>query len=296
MLLLSGGTADPNLEVLETAASAGGIEVRTVRHGAQRHPRLHWELGSDTLLLDDVELAPSGVFARHDVFGWLADRRPAVAWRAEAWHATICGWLRAHPSVRWLNRHAEKGPGQKPADLMAAAHVGLQIPDTRLGNDRDRLVRLEDAVVKPVGGGAACRPLQETLPTAPHRGGALAAPALVQERLRGPDLRVFLVAGQSFAFRSVARTLDVREDPAARPIFDDAVEAGLIDALRDFVRARRLDWTAIDLKLDPDRGPVFLEANRQPMFAAYDGACDGALTRSLLAWHLSRDAPRWPQR
>ena len=296
MLLLSGGTADPNLDALEAAAAAAGIEVRALRHGATRHPRLHWELGSDTLLLDDEELAASAVFARHDVFGWLADRRPAVAWRAEAWHATICGWLRAHPAVRWLNRHAEKGPGQKPADLVAAARAGLQIPQTWLGNDHRRLQTLDGAVVKPVGGGAACRPLREALSAAPHRDGALAAPALVQERLGGPDLRVFFVGRRSFAFRSVARTLDVREDRAARPTFDDAVGNELIGALSDFVSARRLDWTAIDLKLDPDQGPIFLEANRQPMFAAYDEVCDGALSRALLAWHLSPGAPREPQR
>lgn len=287
-LLVAGGERDPNLPPVLEAAARRGLEVRSLRVGPGAHPRLHWDLEADSLRLEGETLRPRAVFLRHDVFAWLADPREEVADRARAWQDTLVGWLRAHPEVRWLNRHAPRGSGQKPADLVLARRCGLAVPRTVLSNDAAAIGALAQAlpgggVAKPVSGGQHCRPLDAALAQAPRQGGALPSPALVQARLEGPDLRVYLVGAERLAFRLAARTLDVREDPevAPEPV---ALPASLEAPLRALQEAAALDLAAVDLKAPPGAPPVFLECNRQPMHAAFDEAVAGGLSAAILRW------------
>ncbi len=286
-LLIAGGSLDPQLDHLVAAARDLDVAVRELRVGPTAHPRLHWDLQTDSLHLDGQTLRPDGAFVRHDVFGWLADPRQAVSERARAWHDTLTGWLRHHPNVRWLNREAApRTSGQKPFDLAQARISGMRIPATWLSNDLDAIGRIDtsSAITKPVSGGQHCRPLGPSLEGAPRRGQALAAPAMLQERVDGPDLRVFLVGSVFQAFRTEARTLDVRDDAEARPVAV-VLPDGLREHLVRFQRWERLDFAALDFKEPVGGGPpVFLECNRQPMFAAYDAACGGRLSRAMVDW------------
>lgn len=295
-LLVAGGALDPQLQVVLRAAERRQLAVRALRVGPTQHPHLHWDLDEDVLVIDGEALAPRAVFLRHDVFAWLADPREAVADRARAWQDTLTGWLRVHPEVRWLNRNAPRGPGQKIADLHLARRCGLAIPRTALGNEPARVAVFAEVlpaggVAKPVSGGQHCRSLADALAAAPRRAGALAAPALVQERVRGPDLRVYLLGGARLAYLLAARTLDVRDDPEVVPAPVDLPPA-LEARLARFQAAAALDLAAVDLKWPPGRDPVFLECNRQPMFAAFEAASEGALCDALLDALMRPEAPR----
>ena len=293
-LLVAGGELDAHLDRVLTAATHLGAETLALRVGPESHPRLHWDLDADVLLVDDRPCSPRAVFLRHDVFAWLEDPRETVAERARAWQDTLLGWLRAHPEVRWLNRGAPSSGGQKPADLVLARRCGFSIPRTWLSNDLAEigLMDARDLVTKPVSGGQHCQHLGPALERAPRRGDALAAPALVQTRVPGADLRLYLVGEARLCFRLEARTLDLREDPAPH-IAEEALSSELAAPVERFQAAAALDLAALDFKLGPE-GPVFLEANRQPMFAAFDEVAEGRLSEALVRWLLGNEAPGPP--
>jgi hypothetical protein len=116
------------------------------------------------------------------------------------------------------------------------------------------------------------------------RGGAAAAPAIVQPELAPPEVRVFAIAGELLAFRVVSEALDYRTDRAARvermPIGDlpEGVAGGLLRLSSNL----GLDYAAADFKACPETGRLlFLEINSGPMFAAFDRASGGAIARAM---------------
>ena len=98
-LLIAGGTADPNLDRLEARARRRGLPLDTLRVGPGAPPRVRWDLAGDALLIDGEPRRPAAIFLRHDVFGSMADPRPAVAERALAWYTLASGWALALSSL-----------------------------------------------------------------------------------------------------------------------------------------------------------------------------------------------------
>jgi hypothetical protein len=65
-------------------------------------------------------------------------------------------------------------------------------------------------IAKPVPGGGYCTPLDELLTRTELRDGVAATPAIVQPRLRGPDVRIYRIGNRTFGFRIDDAALDYR--------------------------------------------------------------------------------------
>lgn len=288
-VLVVGGAADPSLIRLLSHAQRLGVAVRSLLIHPEHTPRLTWDLGTDTLTLDGEPLHPRGVLLRADVFWSRLDARPEAGWRSDAWHATLSAWAHAHPDVRLPNRHAVQLP--KPDALLRARRLGLPIPETVITNELELLLAREGAVAKPVAGGGHCHPLDALLRRTPVRDGATAAPATVQARMPGLDVRVYAIGAARFTFALHSDHLDYRLDPHVRVEPYSDLPAHLMGPFDALLQEVGLDFAAADFKQDEAGALRFLEVNNQPMFAAFDDVAGGALSEALLSW-LGATGPR----
>lgn len=287
-VLVIGGARDPNLAALAAALAACGAPVRSLVVGSEARPALVWDLDRDRLELDGHALRPRAAFLRHDVFDHLADPRPETAHRALAWSTTLAGWLLAHPAVRCFNRADAAGPSNKPHVLVRARAVGLTIPRTLVTNHAGAARALAaaeptGAIAKPVAGGALTRTLDDALAGA-DPGPVLAAPALVQERLVAPEVRIFVVGDRTLAFEVRSPRLDYRAGDDVEVVYLGTGPAPVAAQVRALAHGLGLDFAAADLKGRPDGALVFLELNTGPMFARFDQAAAGALTAAMATW------------
>jgi hypothetical protein len=284
--LVVGGASDPNITTLVGAFRRAGAAVQPVLLGAEV-PRLAWEPAGGPLVLDGTPRTPRAMFLRHDVFGTLRDPDPQLATNAMAWTTALVGWLLASPAVRTPNRSMWSSLNNKPAALVLADQVGLRLPRTLVTNDRAAAAAFlggRDKIAKPVAGGDLARPLDDAIAMATRRDGPFAAPAIIQERLVPPEVRVYVIGEQTFAFEVKSRHLDYRAANDAEVIALDAVPDGIAAPLLRLARAMDLEFCAADFKSAPDGSLRFLEVNTSPMFSRFDQASAGRLCAALVAW------------
>jgi len=284
--MVVGGASDPNITTLLGAFRRAGAAVQPVLIGAEV-PALAWEPGAGRLVLDGTPRTPRAMFLRHDVFGPLREPNPQLATNAMAWTAALVGWLLASPAVRTPNRGMWSQVNSKPAALVLASQVGLRLPATLVTNDRaaaEAFLGERDKIAKPVAGGDLARPLGEAMAMATRRTGPFDAPAIIQERLAPPEVRVYVVGDEAFAFEVKSRHLDYRAANDAEVIALAAVPDGIAVPLLRLAHAMELDFCAADFKTAPDGSLRFLEVNTSPMFSRFDQASDGRLCAALVAW------------
>jgi glutathione synthase/RimK-type ligase-like ATP-grasp enzyme len=216
----------------------------------------------------------------------LQDGRPASHYRALAWHTALAGWLAANPQVFIFNRRNLNQWTNKPLVLKLAQDCGLAIPQTVITNDFESLAHFlpeQEKVVKPINGGGYCEGLGEVMKRTQLVDGRAAAPAIVQERLVPPEVRVYAVGREYFGFNVVSAELDYRttQDCRVEPL--DALPRELTSSFRKLLEKLGLDFAAADFKTCPNSGRlVFLEVNTGPMFAAFDRACGGKLCDTMV--------------
>lgn len=282
-LLIAGGEADPNLRTLLERAMERGVRAYCALAGAHDDLRVEWDLDAGRLVIDGEEIAPTAAFLRHDVFTSRVRPHPAAGKRALAWTATLSGWLRAHPEVRVINRRLERD-NNKPHVLGVARGVGLEVPYTRVTNDRralERLARDGAWIAKPVAGGDYCRELETVLAGVADP----LPPLLVQPRLEQPEVRVYGVGARRIAFgmRSDALDYRARNDTVVEPLALHEVQPGIVDGFGRLMAELRMDYAAADFKTDPSTGRLlFLEINSSPMFAAFDRVSGGAVGGAIV--------------
>ena len=281
-LLIVGGDADPNITALLAAAAHSGVSHQTLLVGKSSHPSLTWDIGRGKLMLDDQPLECYAAFVRHDVFTALNDGKPSSQYRAMGWHAAVTGWLAAHPEVFIFNRRNLNQVTNKPLVLKLAQDCGLAIPETLITNDRERLAAFRSGVVKPINGGGYCEPLAEVLARTPVKDGRTAAPAIVQQRLVPPEVRLYAVGDRYFAFNVISPELDYRSTQNCR-VEPTEVPSQLIEGFSALLAMLGLDFAAADFKTCPNTGELlFLEVNNGPMFAAFDLATNGELGLTMI--------------
>lgn len=298
-LLVVGGEDDPNIRHLLATLEREGLCHRALLIGPERAPALRWDLDGDELILDGEPLRAAGAFLRHDVFGPMRQRddagRRRAAERALSWHLCLVGWLEVHEQVRLLNRRHLGRANNKPAQLAVARRLGLKIPATRIANQLaalDDFLAGADKIAKPVAGGSLTRDYAELRANIQHRPGfdgepVAASPAIVQQRLVAPELRIYRVGDDLHAFVVDSPSLDYRErqDARLRPVELDTLDSALLAKLVALADGLGLDYAAADFKTDPQSGELcFLEINSAPMFAAFDRAAEGRLCASIIAW------------
>lgn len=284
-LFIGGGDADPNITALLTAAERDGVSYRKLLVGKSSHPSITWDISTGELLLENEPLDCSAAFVRADVFTALSDRQASSQYRAVAWHTAVTGWLAAHPDVFMFNRRNFNQLTNKPLVLKVAHDCGLAIPKTLITNDRESLAGfLSDGagVVKPINGGGYCEPLAEVLERTPVKDGRVAAPAIVQQRLVPPEVRIYAIGNRYFAFNVISPELDYRATQNCR-VEPTEVPEQLSGRFSALLAKLGLDFAAADFKTCPDTGQLlFLEVNTGPMFAAFDHATNGELCHTMI--------------
>ena len=281
-LLIVGGDADPNITALLSAAARSGVSYQQLLVGKSSHPSLTWDIASGKLMLDEEPLECYAAFVRHDVFTALNDGQPSSQYRALGWHTAVTGWLAAHPEVFIFNRGNLNQVTNKPLVLKLAQDCGLAIPQTLITNDRERLAAFRSGVVKPINGGGYCEPLADVLERTPVKDGRMATPAIVQQRLVAPEVRLYVVGDRYFAFNVISPELDYRSTQNCR-VEPTEVPSQLIEGFSTLLAGLGLDFAAADFKTCPVTGELlFLEVNNGPMFAAFDLATSGELCHTMI--------------
>lgn len=286
MLLIAGGEQDPNLVRLFQTARARGAEVKTLTGGASLPPKVSFDPASCELFVDGQTCTPNGVFLRHDVFGDGSSANHHD--RAMSWFSLVAGWLSLREEIVTFNRAANLSFTNKAAVLSKAVELGLSIPKSIVTNDCEQLEKFceFEAIAKPLNGGGLCQKLEEVVSVTPTRSGCTAQPAIVQQRIPGPDLRIYGIDGQLFGFNLESDSLDYRERQDAK-ISECEISADVKKPLLALSEQLELDWFAADFKVPGDGKPVFLEINTNPMFVAFDSVAGGALTNAMVA-HLCK--------
>lgn len=291
-LLIAGGDADPNLKTLLAAAKRLEQPVYSLLVGRDSHPSVIWEMDSDRFLIDGRLLECAAAFIRYDVFTSLKDGRNSSQHRALSWYTTLTGWLGAHSKIRMFNRRNLRYVTNKPLVLNLAQSFGLKIPDTVITNDFSYLARFKkkrSLVVKPVNGGGYCQPLEEVRKQTELKNEIAAAPAIVQNRLVPPEVRVYAVGKKFFAFNIASEELDYRTTQKCRVEYLENFSDTLTGGLRKLLDRLGLDFAAADFKTCPKtKKLIFLEVNTSPMFTAFDSASKGLLSDSMVKFLISR--------
>lgn len=287
-ILVSGGDTDPNLAAILRCLENRDIAHEALLVGKYVHPRVTWNLDNDQLLIDAEERRPNALFIRSDVFTGLAAGRPEPFQRAMAWYTTISGWALSHQDVKIFNRAGALNMTNKLHVLHLAHEAGFEIPSTLASNDFELLSRemeKRQLVVKPVNGGDYTKELKEALEVAPVLNSSLAQPAIIQERLTPPEIRVYRIGESYFAYQLVADALDYRStsDCKVIPLELSDLPEGLIGRLAALTDRLQLNFGAADFKACPHTGRLlFLEVNNSPMFAAFDAVSEGGLTNAMV--------------
>ena len=279
-----GGDADPNITALLAAAERCGVPCQKLLVGKTSHPSLTWDLITGELWLEGERVQCSAAFVRHDVFTALQDGQPSSHYRAQAWHTAVTGWLATHPEIFIFNRLNLNQVTNKPLVLKLAHDCGLAIPETLITNDGERLGQYGERVVKPINGGGYCEPLAEVMERTPLKEGCAAAPAIIQQRLVPPEVRIYAVGDQHFAFNVISSELDYRTKQSCRVEFIERFSnRELTDAFGNLLAKLGLDFAAADFKTDAATGQLFfLEVNTGPMFAAFNHASNGKLCNAMI--------------
>lgn len=254
-ILIAGGKSDPSIGAIHDAARRLGVETM--------------DLWTDTAIITFDPLTVKLWQDAHEVTGIAAafHRADVFGTGIISVAAVLRGWLACNPAIRRLNplKFGRSASVNKLSALAAAHRHGLAIPLTMAGNDPRALAAFAaqaPAIRKPVEGGDYCRPLVAEAVTE-------AMAIIAQERLVGPEMRIYRVGGQLFGFHIRSDALDYRTDPSAvvspTPVPED-IGLALI-ALTDEMG---LDFCASDFKTGPRSGIwVYLETNAAPMIAAF---------------------------
>lgn len=287
MLLISGGEHDPNIAHLLEITRKRKIPTSKILFGPNKHPSIHWDIQANRLLLDGLQLEPSAAFLRYDVFNHMADVREQTAFRAHAWYAAVAGWIASRADIRAFNRNGEPNV-LKPAILRMALDIGMDVPFSVVSNDVKRINKEADGefkkwIAKPACGGEYTQVLDDLIGNVAQHGGAAPAPAIIQERLISPDVRIFRVGGEFLAFTIESKEIDYRIDSDCKLSVISSLPKRLTRQLKRLTDRIGLDFAAADYKTCADTGKLkFLEVNTAPMFVAFDRAGNGSITDAML--------------
>ena len=290
-LLIAGGAEDTQLEHLSQAAKQEGRAVALALMDEPLCPSLEWRIDQSGPSIQNKPLDISAAFVRQDVFKYLRTNSETVRRQARSWKIFFDGWLWSRPDIKIFNRDfLMRDEVNKPLALCWAQEAGLTIPRTEIHASKhaaERWLESDAVVYKPIGGGDLCRELtSEALNRV--QGAILPYPYIFQERLIAPEIRIFRIGEAFLAFQVETEGLDYRDEQLKRPKLTPVdPPRALLTPLRGLTDRLGLTYTAADFKTSQRTGELcFLEANSNPMFAAFDIAADGALTRTMLDWLL----------
>lgn len=287
MIIVAGGADDPNVLAVAKRLESSGVPHVPLLVGEGSNPSFYWDYEADCLYINRQQLRPTALFIRYDVFSTLKDPDPEKGYRAQIWYTSLMGWALSHPAVHLLNRESAQWMTNKPQILHVAREVGFIVPRAIVSNDLlliRNAVSDQPAIVKPVVDGGYCEDYMEVLEKAPVKDEVTSGPAFVQACLKSPEVRIYAIAGEFYAFRILSDVLDYRTT--------NKVEINSIEAPQDLCKKLTLlmdrlamNFGAADFKTCPETGELlFLEINSSPMFSAFDKIAGGAVVDSLVSF------------
>ncbi|MBK8258767.1 MAG: hypothetical protein IPK82_39685 [Polyangiaceae bacterium] len=295
MILLIGPHDDPHVKLVENAVQKLGFDALTLPLTGTGSSAFDWSADSKatglTLQLNGKPRQISAVFVRHPGSGIDAPSRNQQHYTA-TWRNCVVSLVMAYPDVRYLNRASVDRPLHKLLVLESASRLGWAIPRTRVTNDLKSLRGLADDnfIVKPVLGGLAAVALPDALNRFPREVQVTAVPAIVQERLRGPEYRVYCIGNTivPLMIKCNPSLVDYREAQTKNEVL---VETEVSLPKKTLTKVRQLgahfglDFFAVDLKTDKEKGVVhFLDLNEEPYFDEVDNVVDGKISKAIAGW------------
>jgi glutathione synthase/RimK-type ligase-like ATP-grasp enzyme len=194
--------------------------------------------------------------------------------------------LQACPA-RWINSwQAYEFHKEKPLQLRAVKQIGVSIPATLISNDPKQIIEFcqarEKVIFKPVYGGAHTQLVTESH-LQPERLNLVSnlAPVTLQEYIPGTNIRSYVIANSVYSAEIRSHSLDFREDAKAELMPIELPESVRQQCLA-ITQTLKLEWTAIDWRLQPTGEWVFLEANPSPMFIHFERQTGFPITRDLV--------------
>lgn len=296
-----GSEDDPQVSEVSNAVSALGSETVILRLDASEMTSWSWSTAgivrADGTRLDDLRAIyvrsvstptpqhRTPVVAEEDQAEWLerAERSRRMLGAARAAQRSLAdrGVEMVNPvEVFWMHRSK---PG---ADQQLARH-GVRVPRGLVTTDLkvlgDFIDEVGEVVYKPVAGGGACRLLDKEILSSD--GAALRlTPVLFQERIRGRDLRIYVVDGAVVGACVIhTEAVDYRGNETG---VEEISVANDLEALA--LRAADvlgMVFTGIDIKESHDGSLTVLDVNPSPMFAGAEVAT-GMDIAGPLARHL----------
>lgn len=258
-LLIAGGSKDPNIACLVSAACKAGVKFAVAYADLDK---LCHTVGQAGIAIGGTVYEPKAVFARFNVFGY-DPNDTSTWWYYHNWHTAVCDSL---PKAKFLNRQDRRH--SKLSNLYLAKKHGLRVPWTDVTS-----VATMDGIAKPLNGGDHTQPISYGDKLQWGHG-------FVQTQLTGQEYRIYVVGDYSVTFTMTSPSLDYREKQDAVVAVAEPLEKET-KALRGMMADLGLQFAAADLKCD-DHGPLFLEINDGPMFVAFDPLVNGAITSAII--------------
>jgi glutathione synthase/RimK-type ligase-like ATP-grasp enzyme len=294
---------DPDTDELSIRLAAAGVALVRIDIDRLCDADLHWDGRELLVAIDGRRFEPAVVWPRHFAVSALpVDNLPSrAAQHAREQWAAWCVNLAALPNAAVVNAGARTFDAPNRVAQLAYAHArGLRTPRSvvtcdpaaalaALTGDGDLLVKAVGPHYVELPAGRA----QSLLPRRVSRDelaevGRQSAPLLVQDFVEHDhELRVFFVAGRTFAFRVVKPGPDAYgRNPDAVSVATCELDPATVAQLAGLMADADLEIGAIDLLSTPD-GYVFLEVNASGSWAWFEqrtGTTDvsDAITQTLL--------------
>lgn len=175
------------------------------------------------------------------------------------------------PNHAWRNY-------SKPSQLLHLARAGFDVPSTLVTNDpstaREFLERNPGGLVVKGVSNIRTQPRHITLGEASELERLATCPALLQEYLPGPEVRVTVVAG-------AAIVTPVGSSTSCGPTAHDAIPRALLENCIGYTSAEGLVLAGIDLRSDASGKYRALELNAVPLYTHYESKEDPLITDTL---------------
>ncbi len=283
-ILVFGGEKDFNLTRFILRCKEQEHEIVPILFSQTKYPIIDYNLTTNSLTINKERINIDAVLVRYNTFEYIESKKDIDQFIAATWQTTIAGWLMANPAIRTLNRSfILKAKTNKIYTLALAHEIGLDICDTHVTNDLvliNNLLNDKPQIAKHLEGGRATERL--TPYDINKLGPRMEFPFFVQEELIPPELRVFRIGNRLSAFHIISNALDYRNDINTK-IIEVAVPPELVAKVIKLTDLLHLNFTALDFKHCKQTGkPMLLEANSQPMFAAFDQTSNFKLIDSLI--------------